>query len=100
MSETANAIMDVAEARIRRGGYNSFSFRDIAAVVGVKSASVHYHFPTKEKLAAAVARRYTDRFFQAIDERVAMGDNIVEAWRGGFRDALLHDGTLCLCGAL
>ncbi|WP_157628311.1 helix-turn-helix domain-containing protein, partial [Ensifer sp. BR816] len=46
--------MDAAEERIRRAGYSGFSFREIAADVGVKSASVHYHFPTKERLAAAV----------------------------------------------
>jgi TetR/AcrR family transcriptional repressor of nem operon len=61
MTEMRNAILDAAEARIRRGGYSGFSFREIAVDVGVKSSSVHYHFPTKEMLAAAVARRYTDR---------------------------------------
>lgn len=100
MSETTDAIMDAAEQRIRRAGYSGFSFREIAADVGVKSASVHYHFPTKEKLAAAVARRYTDRFIEAVDHQVAVGDNIVEAWRQVFRAALQRDGRMCLCGAL
>jgi TetR/AcrR family transcriptional repressor of nem operon len=61
-SEKASEIMDAAERRIRTSGYNGFSFRQIAADVGVKSSSVHHHFPTKPALAAAVARRYTDRF--------------------------------------
>ncbi|HXV31441.1 MAG TPA: TetR/AcrR family transcriptional regulator [Sinorhizobium sp.] len=100
MSETTDAIMDAAEARIRRAGYSGFSFREIAADVGVKSASVHYHFPTKEKLAAAVARRYTDRFLEAVDHRLALGDGLVEAWRQVFRLALHRDGKMCLCGAL
>ena len=38
-----------------------FSFRELAADVGVKSSSVHYHFPTKEALAAAVIRRWAER---------------------------------------
>jgi TetR/AcrR family transcriptional repressor of nem operon len=100
MRETADAIMDAAEGRIRRAGYSGFSFREIAADVGVKSASVHYHFPTKEKLAAAVARRYTDRFFEAVDHRLALGDDIVQAWRQVFSVALHRDGKMCLCGAL
>ncbi|WP_330217737.1 TetR/AcrR family transcriptional regulator [Allorhizobium undicola] len=95
-----DAIMDAAERRIRSSGYDGFSFRDIAADVGVKSASIHYHFPTKEKLAAAVARRYTDRFVTAVEQRVAGGEDIVRASREVFRDALCKDGKMCLCGAL
>src|SRR3712207_8206920 len=44
---TAERIMDAAERRIRAAGYGGFSFRELAAEVGVKSASVHHHFPTK-----------------------------------------------------
>lgn len=100
MGETSGAIMDAAEERIRRAGYSGFSFREIASDVGVKSASVHYHFPTKEKLAAAVARRYTDRFLQDVDERVAAGEDVVHAWRQVFRAALRRDEKMCLCGAM
>ncbi|WFU11853.1 TetR/AcrR family transcriptional regulator (plasmid) [Rhizobium sp. CB3090] len=100
MSEMTDAIMDAAEKRIRQGGYSGFSFREIAADVGVKSASVHYHFPTKEKLAAAVARRYTDRFIEAVDRRLETGEGVVQAWRRVFHDAFTRDGQMCLCGAL
>jgi TetR/AcrR family transcriptional repressor of nem operon len=58
MNETAERLMDLAEARIREAGYRGFSFRDLAAEIGIKSASVHHHFPTKAGMAAAVARRY------------------------------------------
>ncbi|ANK84579.1 MULTISPECIES: TetR/AcrR family transcriptional regulator [unclassified Rhizobium] len=100
MSETAEAILDAAEERIRGAGYSGFSYRDVAADVGVKASSVHYHFPAKEKLAAAVARRYTDRFFQAVDQRQASGDDIITAWRAAFREALHRDARMCLCGAM
>jgi len=62
MSDVNTAILDAAEARMRLGGFNGFSFRD----VGVKSSSVHYHFPTKETLAAAVIHRYTDKAIESI----------------------------------
>ncbi|NLS00432.1 TetR/AcrR family transcriptional regulator [Rhizobium sp. P38BS-XIX] len=100
MSDTTSAILDAAEKRIRGGGYNGFSFRDVAADVGVKASSVHYHFPAKEKLAAAVARRYTDRFMAAVDAEVMAGLDVVQAWRQVFRAALVRDGRMCLCGAL
>lgn len=100
MSDTASAIMDAAEERIRQGGYSGFSFREVAADIGVKSSSVHYHFPTKERLAAVVARRYTDRFLEAVDSEQANGTDVVRAWRQAFRAALQRDGRMCLCGSL
>lgn len=97
-SVKVDEIMDAAERRIREAGYNGFSFRDLAADVGIRSASVHHHFPTKAALAAAVARRYADRFLGAVEgER---GDRLVAAWRAAFRRALREDGRMCLCGVL
>jgi hypothetical protein len=46
VKETAERLMDLAEAHIRSAGYAGFSFRDLAAEIGIKSASVHHHFPT------------------------------------------------------
>lgn len=100
MSDTTDAIMDAAEARIRAGGYTGFSFRDLARDVGVKSASVHYHFPTKDILAAAVARRYKDKFLASVEQDIAAGHDVVAAWKAGFRRARDGDGGMCLCGTL
>lgn len=100
MSDTVEAIMDATERRIREAGYSGFSFREIAADVGVKSASVYYHFPTKSALAAAVARRYNQRVVEAADAGVAAGQNVVQAWRTVFRNALDDGGKMCLCGSL
>jgi len=47
VNETAQRLMDLAEAHIRHAGYRGFSFRDLAAELGIKSASVHHHFPSK-----------------------------------------------------
>jgi TetR/AcrR family transcriptional repressor of nem operon len=94
----AEEILDAAERRIREAGYNGFSFRDLAEDVGVRSASVHHHFPTKAALGAAVARRYTDRFIAALDG--VAGHELAAAWRAAFRRALQEDGRMCLCGVL
>ena len=37
MSDVKAAIMDAAERRMQQGGFGGFSFREIAADVGVKS---------------------------------------------------------------
>lgn len=100
MSMKAEEILDAAENRIRSAGYDGFSFRDIAADVGVKSASVHYHFPTKEALATAVAQRYRTRFLDAVEAEMHGGMPIAMAWREVFRRSLHTDGRVCLCGVL
>jgi TetR/AcrR family transcriptional repressor of nem operon len=100
MSDTATAILDAAERRIRIAGYSGFNTREVAEDVGIKSSSVHYHFATKQQLAAAVARRYTDRFLAAVQSENAQERDPLKAWRDVFRRALVEDGRMCLCGAL
>jgi hypothetical protein len=41
--------MDPAEAHIRNDGYGGFSFRDLAAEIGIKSASVHTISPPRPR---------------------------------------------------
>lgn len=99
LSETATRILDVAERMARQGGYNAFSFRDIANEIGVKSASIHYHFPTKEDLGQAMVRRYTDRFLDALgapDD--AEPQKMLARYVDVYRKALVEQQLMCLCG--
>lgn len=56
---TSEGILDSASHLIARGGYHGFSYADIAAVVGIRKASIHHYFPNKSDLVVAVVRRYT-----------------------------------------
>ena len=89
-------ILDAAERLARRGGYHGFSFRDVAAAVGVKSASIHHHFPTKEDLAAELASRYSARFVAALGDPGAGG--AIDRLVAGYRSAVSKDDQMCLCG--
>jgi TetR/AcrR family transcriptional repressor of nem operon len=101
MSETAQQLMDAAEARISQAGYRGFSFRELATEVGIKSASVHHYFPTKAAMAAAVARRYGERFFEIVAPQYREGvDDVVAIYRSAFRSAIERDGRMCLNGML
>jgi TetR/AcrR family transcriptional repressor of nem operon len=95
MKEVSIAIMDAAEKRMRSCGFNGFSFRDIAEDVGIKSSSVHYHFPTKEKLAAAVVHRYTDRLAEKLDAQLAGGANPHHVLSGVFRATVHSANRMC-----
>lgn len=97
------ALLKAAEHKVRLGGYDNFSFRELANEVGIKSASVHYHFPTKADLGAELAHKYTNAFLAALgDPEVikARGENPIDVYTGIFRHALLIDNQMCLCGLL
>lgn len=104
MSDTrTNEILDVAESRIRRGGFDAVSFRDIADAVGIKSASVHYHFPHKADLGRAVVARYKDRFIEGLGDADDPKDTVrdrLSRLTGAYRAALKDDGSVCLCAVL
>ena len=101
MNDTAERLMDLAEVYIRNAGYGGFSFRALAAEIGIKSASVHHHFPTKSMMTAAVARRYGDRFFAAVARRPdETANDAIAVYRSAFKAVIDRDGLMCLFGVL
>ena len=100
--ENINKIKDIAESKIKEGGFNAFSFREIAKEIGIKSASVHYYFPTKSDLAIAVVERYIERFtvlLEEIDES-CVGEEKINKYIDLFISVLTVDQRMCLCGIL
>jgi AcrR family transcriptional regulator len=55
---TKEEILIIGDALIRDKGFNAFSFSDISKELGIKNASVHYHFPTKTDLGVAVVKEH------------------------------------------
>jgi TetR/AcrR family transcriptional repressor of nem operon len=101
MTDIKTAILDAAERRMQLGGFGGFSFREIATDVGIKSSSVHYHFPTKETLAAAVIRRWSMSTSEFIDKTLEKDpDHPVRAWTKAFRGTALSKGRMCPCTVL
>ena len=94
-------ILTAAEKRVRGAGFSEMSFRDLAQDVGIKSASVHYHFPTKPDLGEALVTRYADRFKEALDE---IDTDDLETALNGFvtlySDALVLNESICLCAIM
>ena len=100
---TKEELLHVAEDKVRKGGYDNFSFREIANEIGIKSASVHYHFPTKADLGAELAHQYTEAFLKAlgdVDSIKARGENPIDVYTKIFKHALLTDNKMCLGGLL
>nr|WP_280640069.1 helix-turn-helix domain-containing protein [Pseudomonas sp. RGM2987] len=95
--------MAAARKMVQTRGYNGLSFRELAKEVGIKSASIHYHFPTKGDLAAALAKRYTEDGLEYLDGLRAHSEDSNE-WIKGYTDifriALVNENRMCLCGIM
>jgi TetR/AcrR family transcriptional repressor of nem operon len=103
IADTKQTIMDAAKKMVQKGGYSALSFRDLAAEVGVKSSSVHYHFPTKGDLGAALARKYTEDLKRYLDTLKVTDRNrkaVFKSYTDVFRDTLLQDNRMCMCGIM
>ena len=101
-SETADRILDAAEELVQTRGLNAMSYADIAERVGIRKASLHYHYPAKADLVRALIERYSARFFDALAVLEAETANPSDRLRG-YADvyaAVLARGRMCLCGML
>ncbi len=101
MSDTRTQILDQAERAVRLRGYHAVSFRDLADELGIKSASIHYHFRHKEDLGLALVDRYAERIKAGLG---APGDHpwpeALSMFCQVYRDALQKSELQCLCGML
>ena len=55
--DTAGRLVGGAAQLIMRGGYNGFSYADLAEQFGIRKASIHHHFPSKVDLVVAVVEQ-------------------------------------------
>ncbi|MEP3348250.1 MAG: TetR/AcrR family transcriptional regulator [Litoreibacter sp.] len=94
-------ILNAARMLMMDRGFNGFSFRDVAAEVGIKSASIHYHFATKADLAEATARTYRQDFEEAVAHiEATSAPERMRAYGALFVTTLRDQDRLCLGGVL
>lgn len=101
--DTKTVLLEVAEDVVRRRGFDAFSYADLADAVGIRKASIHYHFPTKAALSCALVERYHAELkakCAAIAEIHATAQARLEALIGVYREALEDGQKVCLCVAL
>ena len=93
------AILAAARLAAQSRGYAGLNFRELAATVGVKHASLYYHFASKADLGAAVARRYWEDTQAGLDALLAEAGDPALALRNYpaiFRTSLENGNRLCL----
>jgi len=103
-SSTAAEIIRCARKLIVVGGYDSFSYSDIAKAVGIRNASIHHHFPTKADLVRTLVAEYRQEAAQGIATLERHVTSPVEQLRSylAYWEACLADGSspICVCALL
>ncbi len=104
-TNTRSQILDTAQELIQRRGANAMSYADISEKVGIRKASIHYYFPSKEDLIINLLDRYNEQFCQLVDQIMASSESSATKLN---RYSSLFVATLssgdqdkaCLCGIL
>ncbi|RAH96796.1 TetR family transcriptional regulator [Acuticoccus sediminis] len=104
VSSTADEILACARTLVMAGGYNGFSYADIAKVVGVRKPSIHHHFPSKvdlvRELVASHRHSVEDgiaRLERSVSDPVEQLRAYTRVWVTCIEDASV---PICLCALL
>ena len=101
---TADQILACARGLIVAGGYNGFSYADVAKVVGIRKASIHHHFPAKADLVRALVADYraqTESGLAQIAESTPDAATALKAY-AGYWERCIAEASLpfCVCALL
>lgn len=101
-TNTATAILDIAERLVQTRGFNAFSYADVAVELGITKPALHYHFRGKAELGEALLARYTARFDDALAHIDAVATDAREKLTAYAQlyGQVLADDRMCLCGML
>lgn len=101
---TYDDILRCARSLLIAGGYNGFSYADIAKVVGIRNASIHHHFPSKSELVRTLVARYREEAeagIAALEHQISEpADQLrayIDYWEACIADA---SAPFCVCALL
>jgi len=99
-TNSSDRILTAATKIAQAHGYGGLNIRGLAQDVGIKTASLYHHFPSKADLAAAVARRYWEDTAATLESLRAETPDPVECLRRypteTFRKSLENGNRMCL----
>lgn len=97
-------ILDVAEDLVQKVGFNAFSYADIAEKIGIKKASIHYHFPAKTDLGKAMMARHRLRVSEFLANLIIVNKNCKDILgiylKNIFASTYEAESKMCLGGML
>jgi AcrR family transcriptional regulator len=92
MNDTRQQIVEAADRLFYEQGFESASFADIAAEVGLSRGNFYYHFKTKDEILAAVIVLRLNRTRAMLDQWEAQGTTPAERIRS-FIHILIRNQT-------
>lgn len=101
--DTRKQLLDTAQRLVQSGGYNAFSYKDLESRVGIKTASIHYHFPTKADLGVALMQQYREGMEEQcsrLDKTVSSPAKRLSSYIKEVARSLENGSRRCLCGVL
>lgn len=101
-STVREQILDHAITLMMLRGYNGFSYRDLSELVGVKTSSIHYYFPSKDDLVLEAVNVYGRSAMAALDAIDAALPAVAKLakYTKLFGRTLGDGDRICLCGML
>jgi TetR/AcrR family transcriptional repressor of nem operon len=101
---TYDKILDSARTLIITGGFNGFSYADIAEAVGIRKASIHHHFPSKVDLVRTLLLLYREQLkagIAEIDRKIPEPLEKLRAYTGYWEKCILDaSAPICICALL
>ena len=102
-TDTRTLILDLAEGLLRSRSFNAFSYQDLAERIGIRKASIHYHFASKEDLGVALVERFrrgAGRWASRLVEKNATPLDKLDAYIRLQAEVLDEHEMICVLGIL
>jgi TetR/AcrR family transcriptional repressor of nem operon len=104
LSTTSDEILASTQKLITIGGYNGFSYADVAAVVGIRKASIHHHFPSKVDLVRTLVQQYranAEAGLADLERNVPEPLELIQAYAGYWARCIEDESIpFCVCALL
>lgn len=101
---TSDDILTCARTLIIAGGYNGFSYADISKVVGIRTASIHHHFPSKSDLVTTLVSRYREEArlgLARLEQQVPDPAQLLRSYVGFWGECIANASIpYCVCALL
>lgn len=98
MADRKTQIIDTAADLVQSRSYSSFSYQDLSDALGIRKASIHHHFKTKEDLGIALAEHFRRQYGTRLEEISRFYDNpwdLFEAYLAITSDIMLTADRIC-----
>ena len=99
MNDRKSEILELSAKLLRRKSFSAFSYTDLSVALGIRKASIHHHFPSKESLGLALVDFYRANAEALLAELLARAPSPGAALHAFLSDAeaITLDGTHDVC---